>query len=396
MAGMICAPPYDVMSTEEARQMAGDNPNSFLRVSRPEIGFPPGKDPHDAEVYAQGAALFRRWIAEGMLLRDSEPAYYLYRQIRGEHRQVGLVGLADCEEYLRGIVRKHEHTRPDKEDDRVRHIEELDAQTGPAFLVYRRMPELAELIDGILRQPPGIDFEARDGVRHSAWVIADAGSKAAVEACLRRVPLLYIADGHHRTAAAARVYRNRGGAGQSDGFLAVLFPDDQVQILPYHRVLRDLNGMTSDEFLAALGGVGKVVRGGNGRPERPGEVGVLVPEGWHTMYLERDAGAGEGAAERLDVAVLQREVLSPLLGIENPRTSQRIAFVGGVRGPEELERLVRCGEYACAFAMRATTIAELLAVADGGGIMPPKSTWFEPKLRDGMFCHLLTNALKRA
>jgi uncharacterized protein (DUF1015 family) len=314
----------------------------------------------------------------------------LYRQIMGKHRQVGLVGLADCEEYLRGMVRKHEHTRPDKEDDRVRHIEELDAQTGPAFLVYRQIPELARLIAGVLEHPPAIDFQAKDGVRHSAWVIEDGGQKSEIERWFRRAPLLYIADGHHRTAAAARVYRNRAGAGQSVGILAVLFPDDQVQILPYHRVLRDMNGMTSSELLAALARVGNVVRRGNGRPELAGEVGVLVAEGWHTLQLERGRRVTDDPAESLDVALLQRDVLSPLLGIDDPRTSQRIGFVGGIRGPEELERLVGSGEYACAFAMRPTTIAELLAVADGGGIMPPKSTWFEPKLRDGMFSHLLS------
>jgi uncharacterized protein (DUF1015 family) len=389
LAGKICELPYDVMSADEARRMAEGNPLSFLRVSRPEIEFPADLDPHSGEIYARGAENFRQLMAGGRMVRDAGPAYYLYRQVMGGHCQVGWVGLADCREYLEGVVRKHEHTRPDKEDDRVRHINALDAQTGPAFLVYRAVPELSVLMSGVLAEPARIDFEARDGVRHTAWVIDDGDLMTRIESCFRRVPLLYIADGHHRTAAAARVYQTRGGAGESSGFLAVLFPDDQVQILPYHRVLRDLNGLTSGELLTALARVGKLARGGDGKPRQPGEVGVLLDEGWHTLRLDRrEMGEGD-PADSLDVAVLQREVLGPLLGVDNPRTSQRIAFVGGIRGPEELERLVGSREYACAFAMRATTISELLAVAESGGIMPPKSTWFEPKLRDGMFCHLL-------
>lgn len=389
LAGRICEPPYDVMSTDEARRMAEGNPLSFLRVSRPEIELPAGTDPHGAEVYARGADNFRRLMGEGGLVRDGDKAFYLYRQVMGGHSQVGLVGLASCQEYLEGIVRKHEHTRPDKEDDRVRHIEALNAQTGPAFLVYRAVPELAAVVGGVLTDPPVVDFVAPDGVRHSAWTIRDRGLIEKIESFFARIPLLYIADGHHRTAAAARVFQSRSGAGQSGGFLAVLFPDDQVQILPYHRVLRDLEGLSGEALLEALRRVGEMRQGGDGRPRRQGEVGLFLEGEWHTLVLKREGLEALEPADRLDVALLQRNVLAPLLGIDNPRTSDRIGFVGGIRGAKELERAVTSGGYACAFALHPTSIGELLEVAESKGIMPPKSTWFEPKLRDGMFSHLL-------
>lgn len=389
LAERICELPYDVMSVEEARRMAGDNPLSFLRVSRPEIELPEGTESHGAEVYARGAENFRGLIAQGALARDGQACFYLYRQVMGTHRQVGLVGLASCQEYLEGIVRKHEHTRPDKEDDRVRHMEALDAQTGPAFLVYRAVPELAVLIGRVLSSAPEVDFVAADGVRHSAWRIQDLVLIEDIASAFSRIPLLFIADGHHRSAAAARVCLSRAAAGQSGGFLAVLFPDDTVQILPYHRVLRDLNGMNGEALLRALGRVGELARGGEGRPGQRGEVGVFVEGVWHTLRLNRAGLESRVPAERLDVALLQREVLAPLLGIDDPRTSQRIGFVGGIRGAKELERLVGNGEYACAFALYPTSMGELLEVAESGGIMPPKSTWFEPKLRDGLFSHLL-------
>jgi uncharacterized protein (DUF1015 family) len=324
------------MSVEEARQMAGDNPLSFLRVSRPEIELPAGIDPHGAEVYARGAKNFRELIGQGALVRDEQSSFYLYQQVMGAHRQVGLVGLASCQEYLEGMVRKHEHTRPDKEDDRVRHLEALNAQTGPAFLVYRAVPELAALIARVLSGAPEVDFVAGDGVRHSAWRIQDSAMIEEMVLWFSRIPLLFIADGHHRSAAAARVCVSRAAAGQSGGFLAVLFPEDAVQILPYHRVLRDLNGMDGEALLRALGGVGELAPGNEGRPRRQGEVGLYVDGSWHTLILNRAGLESRTPAERLDVALLQREVLAPLLGIDDPRRSQRIGFVGGIRGAQEL------------------------------------------------------------
>jgi uncharacterized protein (DUF1015 family) len=377
------------MSTEEARRMAEGNPLSFLRASRPEIELEPGTDPYGQEVYERGARNFRRLIRDGVLVRDGAPAFYLYRQIMGGHSQTGIVGLASCQEYEEGIVRRHELTRPDKEDDRVRHIEALGAQTGPAFLVYRTVPRLAELTARVVVGAPEVDFVASDGVRHSVWVIGETSMMEEVRTCFAGMPKLFIADGHHRTAAAARVWRSRAGMGGSAGFLAVVFPDDQVQILAYHRVVRDLNGLKVEAFLGALEKLGTLRRGVGGCPVRPGEVGVCVGGVWHRFGMRLRGHEGVVPAERLDVARLQREVLGPVLGIEDPRSSDRIGFVGGIRGAQELERMVVSGEYACAFAMHPTSIGEMLEVAESGGIMPPKSTWFEPKLRDGLFSHLL-------
>jgi uncharacterized protein (DUF1015 family) len=320
---------------------------------------------------------------------DATPSFYLYRQVMGDHCQTGLVALASCPEYLEGIVRKHEQTRPDKEDDRVRHIEALNAQTGPAFLVYRAVSELADCFEKAAKAVPEVDFLAADRVRHSAWAIRDRGTIERITGVFEKMALLYIADGHHRTAAAARVYQARAGTGTSGGFLAVLFADDQVQILPYHRVVRDLNGLSRESFLKELGRAGELRIGGDPESRERGDVGVYLDGRWRTLRLRGNGGEGVSPAERLDVALLQRRVLEALLGIGDPRTSERISFVGGIRGPGELERLVESGEYACAFAMCPTSIGELLEVADGGGIMPPKSTWFEPKLRDGLFSHCI-------
>ncbi len=388
LAGKICELPYDVMSTDEARRMAQDNPLNFLRVSRPEIEFAPGTDAYGAEVYARGAENFRWLLKQGALMQDAAPAFYLYRQEMGGHSQAGLVGLVSCPEYLDGTVRKHEHTRPDKEEDRMRHIEALNAQTGPAFLVYRTGRELADQIGQISSRSPEVDFVAVDGVRHTAWVIRDAGLMQQIGALFADMGLIYIADGHHRTAAAARVFQKQNPATRTGGILAVLFPDDQVRILPYHRVIRDLGGLTMEGLLERLGEVGELRTGVDGCRKRGG-VGVFVGGEWHSLRFDVEPTGMLEAAERLDVSVLQRRVLGPVLGIDDPRTDKRIGFVGGVRGTGELERLVKSGEYACAFAMHPTSIAELMAVAEGGGIMPPKSTWFEPKLRDGMFSYLL-------
>lgn len=389
VAARVCELPYDVLSSEEARALAAGNPLSFLRVSKPEIDLPPGTDPHAPEVYARGRENFQRLLADGVLRRDATPAFHVYRLTMSGHTQTGLVAVAGCEEYLRGVIKKHELTRTDKEDDRVRHIEALNAQTGPAFLTCRATPALEELLARRASGAPEIDFTAPDGVRHSAWTIADAATIARVEEEFARIPGLYIADGHHRSAAAARVYRSRGGAGQSGFFLAVIFPHDQLQVLPYNRVLKDLRGHTPESLLTRLETVFEVETPGRARPHGAGEVGLYLAGRWHTLrFRGADAAAGDPAA-RLDVTRLQERALRPVFGIENPRTSERLGFVGGVRGSGELERLVDSGIWACAFAMYPTCIEDLMAIADAGGLMPPKSTWFEPKLRDGMFCHLL-------
>ena len=389
VASRVCELPYDVMSSEEARRLAAGNPLSFLRVSKPEIDLPPGTNPYSPEVYAKGRENFNHLIAEGVLRQDPAAGFYLYRQVMGRHAQVGLVATASCEEYQAGIIRKHEFTRPDKEDDRVRHIETLNAQTGPVFLTYRAVPALDAFIARKTTESPDVDFTANDGVRHTAWTIGEAESIRFIEAEFARLPSLYIADGHHRSAAAARVFARRAGAGESARFLAVIFPHDQVQILAYNRVVKDLNGRTTNGFLEKLAFVCDIQPAGSGTPGRKHELGLFLGGRWLTLRFHSDLTNAPDAIARLDVSLLQHHVLAPLLGIADPRTSQRLHFIGGIRGTGELERLVNSGELACAFSLFPTRIEDLMAIADTGGIMPPKSTWFEPKLRDAMFCHLL-------
>jgi len=390
LAPRICELPYDVMSSEEARQMAAGNPLSFLHVSKPEIDLPPGVDLYAAEVYARGRENFQKLIGDGALRQDPAPCFHLYRQVMGPHSQVGLVAAASCEEYLQGIIKKHELTRVDKEDDRVRHIEALNSQTGPVFLTYRAVARLDELFAKQTQEKPDIDFTAKDGVRHTSWVVADASTIKAIEQEFGGIPFLYIADGHHRSAAAARIFQSRKGAGHSARFLTVIFPHNQMQILPYNRVLKDLNGMSVAQLLEKLDGVFvQQKKSGSTKPSRKHELGLYLEGAWHTLTFREHFTRTKDPIEKLDVTLLQNYVLGPLFGIDDPRTSKRINFVGGIRGTAELEKLVNSGDYACAFSMFPTSIEDLMAIADAGGIMPPKSTWFEPKLRDAMFCHMI-------
>ena len=389
LASRICELPYDVMSSEEARQIAASNPLSFLHVSKPEIDLPPATDVYAPEVYARGRENFRRLIAQGALRQDPQPYFYLYRQIMGGHSQIGLVAAASCEDYLKSVIRKHELTRPDKEDDRVRHIEALDSQTGPVFLVYCANQAMDNFTAGKTAEPPSIDFTAGDGVRHSAWVIADTGDIRLIETEFSHMPRLYIADGHHRSAAAARVFQERKGAGESGSFLIVIFPHNQMQILPYNRVLKDLNGLSPAQLLEQLARVFDITRPGAATPARKHELGLYLGGQWHTLRIRSPLTAAIDTIDALDVTLLQQHVLEPIFRIADPRTSKRINFVGGIRGTAELEKLVGSGEYACAFSLFPTGIEDLMKIADAGGIMPPKSTWFEPKLRDAMFCHMI-------
>lgn len=392
LADKICELPYDVMSSQEARHMASGNPLSFLHVSKPEIDLPPDTDLYSPIVYAKGKENFERLIAQKALRQDPGPCFYLYRQIMGSHSQVGLVAAASCEDYLQGVIKKHEFTRPDKEDDRVRHIETLNSQTGPVFLVYRSQPALEEWTTRRVAEKPNIDFTAKDGVRHSAWVIAEPADIQKVQAEFARLPSLYIADGHHRCAAAARVHKSRPDSRECASFLSVIFPHTQVKILPYNRVLKDLNGMSAAQVLEKLDGV-FIIEPSSGasaaEPKQKHQLGFYIAGKWHRLHFRPRFAATTEPLEKLDVSLLQNYVLAPLFGVEDPRTSKRINFVGGIRGSAELEKLVDSGEYACAFSMFPTSIEDLMAIADGGGIMPPKSTWFEPKLRDAMFCHML-------
>ena len=388
LAAKICELPYDVMSSEEAREIAAGNPLSFLHVSKPEIDLAPGVDLHSHAVYAQGRQNFDRLIAQGALKQDEKPGFYLYRQIMGRHSQTGLVAAASCEEYLKNIIKKHELTRPDKEDDRVRHIETLNSQTGPVFLTYRAAAAFDAFVAKKTAEPPAVDLTANDGVRHTSWTISQPEEIKFVEAQFAQIPYLYIADGHHRSAAAGRVFQSRQGAGESATFLAVIFPHNQMQILPYNRVLKDLNGHTSADLLKKLAAVFDFSPG-HPLPRAKHELGFYFQGQWHTLNFKPQFTATSDPIERLDVTILQNRVLAPIFGIDDPRTSKRINFVGGIRGAAELEKLVNSGEYACAFSMFPTSIEDLMNIADAGGIMPPKSTWFEPKLRDAMFCHMI-------
>ncbi len=396
-----------MLSADEARAIAAVNPLSFFHVSRPEVDLPADTDNYAPEVYAKGADNFQRLVRDGVLMQDAQPCFYLYRQIMGGHSQTGLVAAASCEEYLRGVIKKHELTRVDKEDDRVRHIEALNAQTGPAFLACRAAPALDEFTAKKSSAAPVIDFTAKDGVRHSAWVVSGADDIEFIESQFKQIPALYIADGHHRSAAAARVYLKRtspvhgpestvgrGATGNRglravDYFLAVIFPHDRMQILPYNRALKDLNGRSPEQLLEILGSVFAIMPDGPAMPTGKHELGFYFRGKWHTLAFREKLLATDDSLEMLDVSLLQTHVLAPIFGIENPRTSDRIHFVGGIRGTAELEKLVDSGRFACAFSMFPTGMDDLMAVADAGEIMPPKSTWFEPKLRDGMFCHLI-------
>lgn len=389
LAARICELPYDVMSSNEARQIAAGNPLSFLHVSKPEIDLPPNTGLYDPAVYAKGRENFTRLIADGALRQDPKPCFYLYRQVMGSHSQTGLVAAASCQDYVDNFIKKHELTRPDKEDDRVRHIETLNSQTGPVFLTYRAVAKLDELFGKRSAGPPDVDFTAQDGVRHTAWTVDDDATLASIETEFTRMQALYIADGHHRAAAAARVFKSRKSAGHSARFLTVIFPHDQVQILPYNRALKDLNGLTPQALLQKLDAVFVLKDASTPQPTRKHELGFFLGGKWRALHFRPQFAATRDSIEKLDVTLLQKFVLAPLFGIDDPRTSNRIHFVGGIRGTAELEKLVNRGEYACAFSLFPTSIEDLMSVADADGIMPPKSTWFEPKLRDAMFCHML-------
>jgi len=387
-AARVAAVPYDVVSTEEARALAAGNRLSFLHVSRAEIDLPQGTNPFGDQVYATAAANFRRLRDEVPLVTEDVPSVYVYKLRMGTHAQTGLAACYSVDEYERDVIRKHEHTRRDKEDDRTRHLLELGAQTGPVFLTYRARPAVDGLVHRLTTTTaPLYDFTAVDGVQHSIWR-ANAQDERQLVVAFDAIPALYIADGHHRAASAARARRQRAGptgaSGEWDWFLAVAFPDSQMQILPYNRVVADLAGMTADAFLTELRSR-FVVKDGPARPAR-GEVAVFLGDAWQTVVLGEAADASS-PADRLDVSRLQDAVLAPLLRIGDVRTDKRIDFVGGARGTAELEARVRSGAAAVAFSLHPVDVQDLMAIADAGGIMPPKSTWFEPKLRDGLLSH---------
>lgn len=390
VAARVAALPYDVMSTDEARAMAAGNPDSFLHVSRAEIDLPADVDPHTDEVYALGRSTLAELVARGVLVRDPDPTYSVYRQVMGAVRQTGVVAVVSVADYDSGVVRTHELTRPDKELDRVRHIDALDAQDEPVFLLAPPSDAVAAVIGEVVEGEPVADFVSDDDVAHTVWQVTDAGQVAALTAAYRAMDRLYVADGHHRSAAASRVAAARradGGTGDHDRFLAVVFPSDEVDVLAYNRVV-DLGAHTVGELLGVLVDEFEVSAVASAvTPSQQHDFGLYADGRWYRMRLRAGLVDDGDLLARLDVAVLQERVLAPLLGIGDPRTDERLTFVGGIRGTGELERLVDADPARVAFSLYPTSTAQLLEVADAGLVMPPKSTWFEPKLRSGLFVH---------
>ncbi len=386
LAADIASVPYDVVNTDEARALAQGKPNSFLHVSRGEIDLPAATSPYADEVYTRAWETFEAFRSS-VLVQDRAPRLYVYRLRMGDHTQTGVAGAFSIDEYRRGLIVRHERTRKDKEDDRTRHITELRAQTGPVLLTFRDTSAATAAIDTVTSGTPLYDFVADDGVAHTVWQ-ADEAQAAALQSALADVPQLYIADGHHRAASAARAQEALGAEPDEEGafVLAVAFPDSQMRILPYHRVVKDLNGHIPEAFLTVLSQRFPMVAGAP-TPSRKGECGVFIRGKWYTLTLGDDSTDASDPIATLDVSRLQDQVLAPVLGIEDPRTDARIDFVGGIRGTAELERLVNTKKAEVAFSMYPVTLVELMAIADAGAIMPPKSTWFEPKLRDGLLIH---------
>lgn len=390
-ASAVASVPYDVVNTDEARGLAATNPLSFLHVSRPEIDMPDGTNPYGDPVYRKALANFEKLINDAPLVTEDLPSLYLYRLIMGDHEQIGVVACCSLDEYDENLIRKHERTRRDKEDDRTRHMTVLRAQTGPVFLTYRASREIDTMVMETTMTNAIFDFKAEDGIQHTVWHVPDP---VRFVHAFRQVPFLYIADGHHRAASAARTRaelkeQSFGHTGDEEYnfFLSVIFPDDQVQILAYNRAIRDLNGLSSSNFLERLKTSFQITPDGSDTPARRGQWAMYLEGRWYTLNLPADGPRPEGVVESLDVSILQDQVLDPILGIKDVRTDKRIDFIGGIRGSEELKRLVDEGKAAVAFALFPTTMEDLLRVSDAGEIMPPKSTWFEPKLRDGLLIH---------
>lgn len=389
LASAVIAPPYDVLSEAEARAIARER-RSFIRITRSEVDLPEGSDAHSESAYRKARENLDAFIDGGILVEDERPRYYLYGQTMGSHSQVGFLAACSVKEYDEGLIVKHEHTRPDKEDDRTHHMDLLDAQVGLVFLAYASSAagasSLAEIRDRIAASEPAWAVTTDDGVIHRLW-LAPESDNAAITAAFAALPRTYIADGHHRSAAASRLHAARKDP-SSAYFLAGLFSSDSLQILSYNRVVHDLNGLSEPEFLARLGRVCEIYEGGPDTPRARGEIAMRLPGRWYRLALRPELRKGDPVAD-LDVSLLQDHVLAPILGVDDPRRSERIRFVGGIRGPGELARAVDGGD-AVAFHLYPTSLAELFSVADAGKVMPPKSTWFEPKLREGVAVRRLT------
>lgn len=398
-AEKVAALPYDVMTSAEAREMVSDNPYSFLHIDRAEIDLPVGTDPYSDQVYERARANLQKQIDGGVFLQEKTPRFYVYRLTMNGRPQTGLVCCASIDDYEEGIIKKHELTRADKEEDRVRHVDALDANTGPIFLAGPENAALSSLMEKTAQGTPVYDFKADDGVRHEVWVVDEAANSVVID-IFKGFDALYIADGHHRCASAVRVGKMRrqqfpgfSGGEEFNYFLAVVFPEDQLEILDYNRAVKDLNGLTNDEFLEKLREKFEVKLYTDDGPAKPAErhsFGMYLDGKWYVVKALPGIANEDDPVARLDVSILQDNILAPILGIEDPRTDQRIDFIGGIRGLDELERRV-CSDMKVAFAMYPTTMDDLMRIADAGLIMPPKSTWFEPKLRSGLFIHKLSD-----
>jgi uncharacterized protein (DUF1015 family) len=386
----VAAPPYDVVNTREARDLAAGNPDSYLHVSRPEIDLPEGTDEHADEVYARGKTNLADFQRRGVLRQDPDPRFYVYAQRMGNHRQVGLVACASVAEYDADLIKKHEKTRADKEDDRTRHIDEMGAHDEPVFLTYRAVPAVDGAVAEVMRAAPEYDLTTKDGVEHRLWVAPAEVGRRIGELFRASVPALYVADGHHRSAAASRVHALRKGKpGEHDRFLAVVFPHDQMQILAYNRVVRDTKGRRPAEIRAALEQVFNLSPADRPEPDGPLSFGVYLDGRWWLARVRPGSFDGKDPVASLDCSILQDQVLGPVFGIEDPRRDKNVDFVGGIRGAKELERRVDEEGWAVAFHLFPTRVDQVMSVSDAGKIMPPKSTWFEPKLRSGLFVHAL-------
>jgi uncharacterized protein (DUF1015 family) len=396
-AAEVAAKPYDVLDSNEARREVQGHHLSFLHVGKPEVDLDPAIDLHDARVYEKGKENLRKLIADGALVQDPQPCLYVYAQTMGKHTQYGLVGCASVEEYWNETIKKHELTRKDKEEDRCNHVRVTNAHSGPIFLIYRDNAEIDSVISSTTCNPPENDHVALDGIRHQSWVLKDKKTIESIVSVFKTFPNLYIADGHHRAAAAATVGKERAKANpkhrgdeEYNFFLAVYFPASQLRIMDYNRVVKDLNGLSKNEFFAQLGKQFAVKNAaGQVHPAKKGEFGLYLDGTWYTLNAGTELQHITDPVDRLDVSILQKYILDGILGIHDPRVDKRVDFVGGIRGLGELEKRVNSGEMKLAFSLYPTSVDELMAIADNGKIMPPKSTWFEPKLRDGLFVHFL-------
>ncbi len=395
----IASLPYDVISSEEARPIAEENPYSFLHIIKPEVDLPAGTDLYSQEVYEKAKENFDKFIKEGLLIQEDSERLYIYRQTMKGRDQYGIVGCVSAQDYENDIIKKHEFTRPAKERDRIKHVDITNSNAGPVFLTYKAREPINNVVAEVVNNPPLYDFIAADGIKHTIWIVDDHKGDALIKE-FDKVDYLYVADGHHRTASAAKVAQmrkdanpNHTGNEEYNFFLAVLFPHNQLQIIDYNRVLKNLNNHSKEELFNKLKEIFSLEKKGytQYKPAKKGEIGMYMDKEWYKLTLQKEKVDSSDPVKSLDISILQNYILGPFFGIDDPRTSDQIDFIGGIRGLEELERLVDGGNFKVAFALYPVSIEELIRIADAGKVMPPKSTWFEPKLRSGLLIHLLEN-----